>query len=77
MKITYDLIVIGAGPSGIYAGYLSRLHKLNVLILESNQDYGGQLNLFLDKPVYDLPGFINIDGRTIYQNIYKQLFINA
>ena len=68
----YDVIIIGAGPSGMYAGFLARLHNLKVLILETSIDHGGQMRLFLDKPVYDLPGHINIDGKKIMNLIHMQ-----
>ena len=73
MKHIYDLIIIGSGPSGLYAGYLGRLHNLDILILESSNDYGGQLNLFLDKPIYDLPGLTNINGSYLKTKLKKQL----
>lgn len=64
----YDLLIVGSGPSGIYAGYLGKLHNLNVIILESNHYYGGQLNLFLEKPVFDLPTLI-----LLHQLLFPQL----
>ena len=57
----------------MYAGYLANLHNLKVLILEASIDQGGQMKLFLDKPVYDMPGHLNIDGRKIMNLIFKQL----
>lgn len=72
----YDLIIIGAGPSGIYAGFLSSLHNLNVLILESSTESGGQMKLFLDKPVFDMPGHLNVSGKDIMDFLNKQLYSN-
>ena len=69
----FDLIVIGSGPTGLYAGYLGSLQNLNVLILEASQDLGGQMKLFKDKPVYDLPGHININGFDIMNALSKQV----
>jgi thioredoxin reductase len=73
MKNVYDVIIIGAGPTGIYTAHLSYLHKLKSLLLESNHELGGQLNLFLDKPIYDLPGQLELDGKKMYENLYSQL----
>ena len=71
-----DVIIVGSGPIGMYASYLASLHNLKVLILEASIDYGGQTKLFLDKPVYDLPGHIDIDGKKIMNLIYKQFNMN-
>ena len=68
----FDLIIIGAGPTGIYAGYLAKLHNLKALILEASSDNGGQMKLFLDKPVYDMPGHLDIDGKIIMKLLKNQ-----
>lgn len=72
MDIFYDVIIVGAGPSGMFASYLASLHNLKVLLLETSIDHGGQMKLFQDKPVYDLPGHININGKKIMDLIYNQ-----
>lgn len=69
----FDLIVVGSGPAGLYASYLGSLQNLNILILEASQDLGGQMKLFKDKPVYDLPGHININGLEIMNSLSKQV----
>ena len=44
MKIQeYDIIVIGAGPSGVAASVTSALNGAKVLIIDSNFDTGGQV----------------------------------
>lgn len=57
----YDVIVIGAGPAGLFATYYCGLHKLNAVCLEALSYNGGQLaNLYKDKLIYDIPGFAKI-----------------
>lgn len=73
----YDLIIIGAGPAGMYAAHLANLHNINSIVLEASTDHGGQMNLFLDKPVYDLPGFLKISGKKLKENIFKQYQKNS
>lgn len=68
-----DLVIIGAGPSGMYAGYLAYLHKLNVIILEASSELGGQLQLFKEKPVYDMPAIVNVKGKDILGSLHKQI----
>ena len=72
----YDVIIIGAGPSGIYSGFLASLHNLNILILEASSDLGGQIKLFMDKPVFDMPGHLNVFGKDILKLMNEQLYSN-
>lgn len=69
----YDLIIVGSGPAGIYAGYLANIHNLKALIVESSTEVGGQMLLFKDKPVYDMPGQVNVDGNNILEKLKEQL----
>ena len=68
----YDIIIIGSGPAGIYSSYLGKIHNLKTKILESSYEIGGQMNLYKDKPVYDMPGFVNANGKDILSSILKQ-----
>lgn len=76
MDTKLDLIIIGSGPSGIYAGHLAKLHNLKFKILEASNEPGGQLNLFKDKPVYDFPAHTNINGKEILDAFVSQLNLN-
>lgn len=69
----YDVLIIGAGPAGMYSSYIAKMHKLNVKLIESSNEYGGQMLLFKDKPVYDMPGFTNVNGSDILNSLKKQL----
>ena len=39
------------------------MHKLNVVIIDASNTYGGQMLLYKDKPVYDMPGHLNVNGK--------------
>ncbi|MDR2827921.1 MAG: NAD(P)/FAD-dependent oxidoreductase [Acholeplasmatales bacterium] len=69
----YDLIIIGAGPIGMYASTLSLSRGIKTLVLESTQIYGGQLNLYLSKDILDIPGYVSIKCETLKENLYKAL----
>ena len=43
LKKEYDVIVIGAGPSGVSAAIKCSEKKLKVLIIDSNENSGGQI----------------------------------
>jgi len=56
--MTYDILIIGAGPAGLTAAANAAARGLKTLILEERQTFGGQLNnVYPLKTVVDLPGF--------------------
>ncbi len=74
MNKIYDAIIIGSGPTGLYGAFFGCLKKLSVLIIEINSTYGGApKRLYPDKPLYDIPGSIEIKGAELVENMYKQL----
>lgn len=68
-----DLIIIGAGPAGIYAGFQAGLRNIKATILESLAIPGGLLTTFYpDKPIYDIPGFPGIRADAFIANLIAQ-----
>lgn len=67
-----ELIIIGSGPVGLYAGFLAGLRKIDSIILESSQTVGGQLNLYLEKAIYDIPGFKEIKASELLDALFEQ-----
>lgn len=54
----YDITIIGAGPSGLYAAFYAGLRDARTKIIDSLPQLGGQLAaLYPDKYIYDIPGF--------------------
>ena len=73
-----DIIIVGAGPIGLYAGHLASLHNLNGLILESLDYVGGQLtSLYPEKEIIDLPGFTSIKAKDFIDTLFNQQQRNA
>ncbi|OGZ65930.1 MAG: hypothetical protein A3C58_00415 [Candidatus Staskawiczbacteria bacterium RIFCSPHIGHO2_02_FULL_34_10] len=71
--MTYDLIIIGAGPAGISAGVYAARQKLSILII--SKDIGGQVA----KKAVDIenyPGFEKISGPDLVELYQKQLKAN-
>src|SRR3989344_2690914 len=71
--MTYDLIIIGAGPAGISAGVYAARQKLSILII--SKDIGGQVA----KKAVDIenyPGFEKISGPELVELYKKQLEAN-
>ncbi len=71
--MTYDLIIIGAGPAGISAAVYASRQKLSILML--SKDVGGQVA----KKAVDIenyPGFSKISGPELVELYKKQLTAN-
>lgn len=68
-----DVIIIGAGPAGLFASFQLGIHGFSSLIVESDRQIGGQLAaLYADKPVYDMPGFSEILAGALADNLLRQ-----
>lgn len=73
-----DLIIIGAGPIGLYGAILAALHNLKGKIIEANEKVGGQLtSLYPEKNILDLPGFLNITAQKFIDNLEEQFLSNS
>ena len=68
----YDLVIIGAGPAGLYAATCAAMNKIKAVIIESSSEYGGQLTLYREKTIYDMPGFARINANDLANNLYQQ-----
>ena len=59
-----DLLIIGAGPVGLYAAYYAGFRGLSTAIADSLPEAGGQVSaMYPEKPIYDVAGFPAIRGR--------------
>ena len=69
----HDLLIIGAGPAGLYAGFQAGLRGVKAMIVDSLPMQGGLLTTFYpDKPIYDIPGFANIRADHFIKELTKQ-----
>jgi alkyl hydroperoxide reductase subunit F len=67
--MTYDLIIIGAGPSGMTAGVFAARKGLKTLII--SKDLGGQVNWTTD--IENYMGFQEIDGQALMEKFEAQV----
>lgn len=69
-----DLIIVGAGPVGLYAAFYAGMRGLSVAIIESAQVAGGQpQNLYPEKLIYDIAGLPAVTGADLTKNLLEQL----
>ncbi len=70
----FDLIIVGGGPVGLFGATLASLHGMNVKIIESLPELGGQLYaLYPEKPVYDVAGFAAVPAKELAVNLVVQM----
>ncbi|MDE6473419.1 MAG: NAD(P)/FAD-dependent oxidoreductase [Ureaplasma sp.] len=72
--MVYDLIIIGAGPVGLHAAFLSGYMKLKTLCIEIDKEIGGQpAKIYPKKEIYDFPGFNSITGEELTNKLFSQI----
>ncbi|MFT7591039.1 MAG: thioredoxin reductase (NADPH) [bacterium] len=71
--IETDIIIIGAGPCGLFTVFEAGLIKLRCHLIDSLAQPGGQLaEIYPKKPIYDVPGFPSILAGELVKNLMKQ-----
>lgn len=72
--IQTDILIIGAGPTGLFAVFEAGLLKLKCHLIDALPQPGGQLaELYPKKPIYDIPGFPEILAGDLVDNLMKQI----
>ena len=71
--IETDIIIIGAGPVGLFAVFEAGLLKLKCHLIDSLPQPGGQCSeIYPKKPIYDIPGFPSINAGDLIDNLMEQ-----
>lgn len=69
----YDVIILGAGPVGLYSSFISGYMKLETLCIEYESEIGGQpAKMYPNKYIFDFPGFKRITGQDLINNLETQ-----
>jgi thioredoxin reductase (NADPH) len=72
--IETDILIIGAGPVGLFAVFEAGLLKLRCHLLDALPQPGGQLTeIYPKKPIYDIPGYPSVLAGDLVQNLLKQI----
>ncbi|MFI1357368.1 NAD(P)/FAD-dependent oxidoreductase [Streptomyces sp. NPDC020898] len=72
-EISVDLLVIGAGPTGLYGAYYAGFRGLSVAIADALPEVGGQIAaLYPEKLVYDVAGFPAVRGQDLVDRLAEQ-----
>ncbi len=71
--IKTDIIIIGAGPVGLFAVFEAGLLKLRCHLIDSLPQPGGQCSeIYPKKPIYDIPGFPSVLAGELVDNLMAQ-----
>ena len=71
--IKTDIIIIGAGPVGLFTIFEAGLLKLRCHLIDSLPQAGGQCSeIYPKKPIYDIPGFPSILAGELIDNLMEQ-----
>ncbi|MFM7680277.1 MAG: NAD(P)/FAD-dependent oxidoreductase, partial [Candidatus Fonsibacter sp.] len=69
-----DAVIIGAGPVGLFSIFELGILGLNAHVIDNLDKIGGQcIELYPDKPIYDIPGVPNCTGELLIKNLLDQI----
>ena len=72
--IKTDVLIIGAGPTGLFCAHQLGIIGLNCEIVDNLDKAGGQcIELYPDKPIYDIPAIPECTGEELTHNLLKQI----
>ncbi|WP_034923602.1 NAD(P)/FAD-dependent oxidoreductase [Gillisia sp. CAL575] len=72
--IKTDLLIIGAGPTGLFTVFEAGLLKLKTHLIDALPQPGGQCSeIYPKKPIYDIPAFPEILAGDLVKNLMEQI----
>lgn len=71
---SFDVAIIGAGPTGLFAVFELGLLGLNAVVIDVLDKPGGQCaELYPEKPIYDIPSWPVISGQELTEKLLEQI----
>jgi thioredoxin reductase (NADPH) len=68
-----DLLIVGAGPTGLFAAYYAGFRELSTALVDSLPEAGGQVTaMYPEKKIFDVAGFPSIIGRDLIASLVEQ-----
>ncbi len=68
-----DIVIIGAGPVGLFTIFECGMMKMRAHVVDALDYVGGQCTaLYPEKPIYDIPGFPAISAEELIASLHKQ-----
>ena len=70
---SFDIVVIGAGPAGLYAAYYAGFRGFSVAVIDALPEAGGQVTaMYPEKDIFDIAGFPKVKGRELVDGLMQQ-----
>lgn len=70
---SYDLVIVGAGPTGLYASYYAGFRGLSTALVDALPEPGGQVTaMYPEKLIFDVAGFRAVRGRDLVAGLVEQ-----
>ncbi|MFI2230361.1 NAD(P)/FAD-dependent oxidoreductase [Nocardia testacea] len=68
-----DILVVGAGPAGLFAAYYAGFRGLRVAVMDALSEPGGQVSaMYPEKEILDIAGFPAVKGRELIDRLLAQ-----
>ncbi|MGA8847501.1 MAG: NAD(P)/FAD-dependent oxidoreductase [Nocardioides sp.] len=72
-RVEADILIIGAGPTGLYAAYYAGFRGHRVAVVDSLPELGGQITaMYPEKQILDVAGFPTVKGRDLVEGLVAQ-----
>lgn len=72
-SVEHDLVIVGAGPTGLFAAYYAGFRGLSVAVVDSLPELGGQITaMYPEKAILDVAGFPTVKGRDLVAGLVEQ-----
>ncbi len=72
--INTDVLIIGAGPTGLFCAHQLGIIGLKCEVVDNLDKIGGQcIELYPDKPIYDIPAIPECTGEELTNNLIEQI----
>ena len=72
-RVDCDVLIIGAGPTGLFAAYYAGFRGHRVAVVDSLPELGGQITaMYPEKAILDVAGFPSVKGRTLVDGLVEQ-----
>jgi len=72
-SLQVDLLIVGAGPVGLFGAYYAGVRTLSTAVLDSLEEPGGQITaMYPEKAIFDVAGFPAIKGRQLVEQLLAQ-----
>jgi len=69
----FDVAIVGAGPSGLYAAYYAGFRGFSTVVIDTLTEPGGQISaMYPEKNIFDVAGFPQIKGKALISGLLEQ-----